>query len=83
MSDMHTIRKDEDRELQLRTRDAETQIVLGAFVLLLSLPVIAGTFWADRFNALVVNLGAGFVLLLVGLAIFSYGLYRYKRLPKP
>ena len=74
MSDMHSIRKEDDRKLQLQKRDAETVSMLGGFVAFISLPVLIGTFWADKMSARVVNIGAGLVLLLIGLLMLAHGL---------
>lgn len=59
-------------------RDAETQMILGAFVTVISIPVLIGTFWATTPHARIVNVVAGLVLLGVGLAIALWGL-RTKR----
>lgn len=54
-------------------RDAETQTALGIFVIVISLPVLVGTFWAVRPHAMAVNVIAGFVLLGVGVALVVWG----------
>lgn len=74
MSDMHNLHKDEDRKQELRKRDAETQMALGIFVVVIALPVLVGTFWADRTHAAVVNVTAGLVLLGVGAALALFGM---------
>jgi len=58
---------------QFHKRDAETQMVLGAFVTIISIPVLIGTFWANTYRAAVVNLVAGAVLMAIGLGIAWYG----------
>ena len=63
---------------QFAKRDAETQIALGIFVTVISIPVLVGTFWANSFRAMVVNLAAGAVLLGVGLAMGILGFMRKK-----
>lgn len=63
-------------------RDAETQMVLGGFVTFISIPVLVGTFWADRPHAMVVNIIAGLVLMGVGIAIGIVGLRGYFRLKR-
>ena len=72
-NDMHTIRKTEDNEARLAQRDAETQMALGIFITILSLPVIVGTLWANNMHSRVVNIVAGTVLLGVGVALLTYG----------
>ena len=54
-------------------RDAETQMMLGGFVTLISIPVLIGTFWADTTRAAVVNVAAGAILFAIGLGIAVYG----------
>ena len=71
--DMHTIRTTEDNELRLAQRDSETQMALGVFIFVLSLPVLLGTLWADGMHARVVNIVAGVVLLGIGVGLFGYG----------
>jgi len=61
-------------------RDAETHIVLGIFITFISLPVICGTYWADRLHAMVVNLVAGFVLMAIGIVMLYWGLRKKKNL---
>ena len=68
-----------DRDAELRKRDAETQIALGLFIFVLSLPVLLGTIWADRFHAQIVNVIAGVVLLAIGAGLFWYGWRRRAR----
>jgi hypothetical protein len=50
-------------------RDAETQLVLGIFIAVISIPVIIGTLWADTKAAMTVNLIAGIVLLGAGIGL--------------
>ena len=59
-------------------RDSETQIVLGTFVTVISIPVLAGTFWADTVRAMVVNVVAGLVLFCIGVGMAVFG---WKRRP--
>lgn len=54
-------------------RDSETQMMLGGFVTLISIPVLIGTFWAGTTRAAVVNVAAGAVLFVIGLGIAIYG----------
>ena len=61
-------------------RDAETYIVLGAFVTLISIPVLIGTFFAERPHAQVVNAVAGLVLLGVGVGIGVWGVIARKKI---
>jgi predicted phage tail protein len=51
-------------------RDAETMRILGTFFVILGSLVLVGTFWAlDNFRATIVNLGSGFVLAGIGVAM--------------
>ncbi len=61
-------------------RDVETQMLLGAFMAILAVPVLIGTIWADTTAARVVNVLAGLVLMAIGLAFFLYGYRAMKRL---
>lgn len=54
-------------------RDAETQLALGIFVSVIAIPVLIGTFWANSYKAVVVNLTAGVVLLGIGVAMAAWG----------
>lgn len=55
-------------------RDAETFLILGGFVVMLGLPVMLGTFWEPNYHAKVVNALAGISLLLIGGAMFAWGI---------
>ena len=54
-------------------RDAETQTVIGVFVIVMAIPVLIGTVWAEKTHAMIVNAIAGLVLLTVGVVIFKLG----------
>ena len=60
-------------------RDAETQVALGIFVSVISLPVLVGTFWATTGRAAVINAIAGFVLLGIGAGMVTWGLRKAKK----
>ena len=47
-------------------RDAETQLVLGLFIMYIAAPVLVGTIWADSTAADVVNVIAGATLFAIG-----------------
>lgn len=70
---------EEQKKGDFSKRDAETQVALGGFVSVIAAPVILGTFWADRFSAMVVNLISGLVLLAFGLGLALYGFTRLRR----
>jgi hypothetical protein len=61
-------------------RDAETQMVLGAFIIYISIPVLIGTIWADTPHTRVVNVVAGSVLCGIGIAMALIGYRGYRRL---
>ena len=61
-------------------RDSETQIVLGAFVSVIALPVLVGTFWAETPHARIVNIVAGLVLLGIGLGMVAWGFRTKKKI---
>lgn len=54
-------------------RDAESLMMLGGFMVILAIPVLIGTAFADSGRAMIVNAGAGTLLLLIGLAFFFRG----------
>lgn len=55
------------RQNELRARDAISLIMLGAFFCVLAVLVLSGSFWAiGRPHAMIVNIGAGMLMLLVG-----------------
>ena len=58
-------------------RDAETNVALGAFIAMLSVAVLAGTYFARTSHAQIVNAIAGFVLLLVGIGFLVTGIRAY------
>ena len=57
-----------------RERDSSSLIVLGGFFLLMGTFVLLGTFWEDigSFPSFV-NIGAGSIIVLVGLSMFVVG----------
>ncbi len=61
-------------------RDAETLMMLGGFMAVLALPVLAGTFWAGSGFAMGVNAVSGLVLLAIGAAMLLQGYSRFKKL---
>jgi putative Mn2+ efflux pump MntP len=60
-------------------RDAETAIALGVFLLVMSVPVYLGTFWAGPVFDKVVNFIGASVLFLVGVGFLWQGWRWYKR----
>lgn len=61
-------------------RDAETNIVLGAFITILGIAVLAGTFFAQTTRAVTVNAIAGGILIAIGIGFFVVGSRAYKKL---
>ncbi len=70
---------DTQHDPQHLKRDSETQMMLGLFITILSIPVIIGTFWAETFRQTVVNLVAGLVLTAIGVGIMVWGVKNRKR----
>ncbi|MBL9122933.1 MAG: hypothetical protein JNG90_04830 [Planctomycetaceae bacterium] len=57
-----------------RARDATSFLLLGSFFSILATLVLIGTLWTlDRPRAMVVNLSAGGLLLLIGLIMLYAG----------
>ena len=54
-------------------RDAETQTVIGLFVIVMSIFVLIGTFYAVRPHAMIVNVVAGSILLGIGVGMVVLG----------
>ncbi len=54
-------------------REGTTAILLGAFLAALALAVLTGIFFADAGIDRWLNLGAGLVILGVGLGFIAYG----------
>lgn len=62
------------RQSDLRERDAASMKLLGGFFCVLAVLVLIGSYWSmGRPHAMVVNLGAGGLMLLVGLAMLWMG----------
>ncbi len=64
---------EEQRTGEHNRRDAETQTVLGIFISIMAIPVLIGTFWAERSHAMVVNVVAGSILLGIGILLAVMG----------
>ena len=60
-------------------RDAETLLVLGAFMVVMATPVLIATIWAGHGFSQAVNFGAGAVLFAVGAGMMYKGWRDYKR----
>ena len=60
-------------------RDGETLIALGIFMVVLALPVIMGTMWAEEAMQTVVCLASGIILLGIGLGFIFRGKSTLKR----
>ncbi len=70
---------EEHKDLHTK-RDAETFLVLGLFLVVLGLPVILGTLWADTPIQKVVSVAGGFILSGIGAGFMYYGKLLLKRL---
>lgn len=60
-------------------RDAETLLMIGAFLAILAVPVVIGTWWANTTAAAVVNVVFGLLLLALGVGAFARGWYLRRR----
>ena len=60
-------------------RDAETLMMLGGFMVILAVPVLFGTIFAESSRAMVVNVAAGGLLLAIGVGFFLRGRAKWKR----
>ncbi len=65
-------------------REAVSLAMIGGFFVVLASLVLVGTFWArHRPHAMYVNLGAGLVLLLIGVVMLWGGRLVQRRLQGP
>lgn len=71
---------DEQDEHLHTQRDGETLKMLGAFQMILAVPVIIGTIWADTAFHGVVCFVSGALLLAIGLGFWMKGVSTLKRL---
>jgi ABC-type nickel/cobalt efflux system permease component RcnA len=61
-------------------RDAESLWALGAFLVILSIPVFIGTFFEDETFAQVVNVIAGLAILMIGVLMIWRGVWTRRHL---
>lgn len=61
-------------------RDAETLWALGAFLVVLSLPVFVGTLYADGLVQGLVNFVAAFAIFIIGALMIGRGRWMKKHL---
>jgi hypothetical protein len=53
-----------------------TFFLLGGFFAVMAVLVLVGTWWAvGRYHAMIINLVAGILLLVIGVGMISYGFY--------
>ena len=64
---------DEKSKNELESRDADAFTALGIFLVVLSAPVLLGTWWAEGAVQTVVNLAAGTILLAIGVGMCLRG----------
>lgn len=57
----------------LDARDASSAVIIGAFFVLMSLPVIAGVFYATETIDRTINFVAGLIIFLVGVGFILRG----------
>lgn len=70
----------DDQKQTHRRRDAEVLTIIGSFLSILAVLVLIGTIFQGRGEGMVVGIGAGVLLLLIGLGTASLGL-RWLRNP--
>jgi hypothetical protein len=75
MSEIKASDSDKNVNIRMEKRDGETYIALGLFIVVVGLPVAAGTYWAAKsdVSAAIVNIICAGVLLLIGFAAIAYG----------
>ena len=54
-------------------RDAEVLLVLGIFLIVLAIPVLIGTFWAEGAVPMLINIAAGVIVGGLGVAMIIRG----------
>lgn len=73
-----------DPLVEQKQRDAMTFVLLGGFFTVMSLLVLIGTLWTfARPHAMVVNLVAGLILLVIGGAMLGYGAHKRRLADHP
>ena len=60
-------------------RDALTGVILGVFFILMSLPVLAGTFFAEKAIDRGINIVSGSIILIIGAAFLARGTYIHRK----
>ena len=71
---MNQLPLESDTQDENRARDATSFLLLGSFFSILAMLVLIGTLWTlDRPRAVIVNLSAGGLLLLIGLVMLYAG----------
>ena len=61
-------------------RDAEILCALGTFVVVLSVPVLIGTIWAEGAVAALINVAAGLIVGGIGVAMILRGRWTARHL---
>ena len=72
----------EEQEQEKKTydaRDALTGVILGVFFILMSLPVLAGTFFAEKAIDRGINIVSGLIILVIGAAFLARGTYIHRK----
>ncbi len=65
----------DDQQQMHRRRDAETLKIIGGFFAILAVLVLIGVIWHDSGEGLAVGIGAGVILLLIGLVSVRIGMH--------
>lgn len=60
-------------------RDSSTDFMLGGFLVVLSAPVFVGILYSEKAIDRILNVGAGLIILLVGLGFVLRGVALRKR----
>jgi len=79
MTERNSMDKHTEEPGEHTQRDAETLLMLGAFMIVMSTPVLIATIWAGHGFSQAVNFGAGAVLFAVGAGMIYKGWRDYKR----
>ncbi|GEM_PF-4542875 len=66
-------------EKALAARDAVTQVILGGFFVVISLPVLAGYFFETRAVDRIILIISGLTILLIGVAFIERGRRIHRR----
>jgi hypothetical protein len=67
-------RNEQDSGSRHTQRDAETLMLLGGFLMVISIPVMIGTIWGGHAAAMIINFLSGAIICAIGGGLFWRGM---------